>query len=115
MGRIKDDDSLKDMMPDEGMNVITDPILIVSAHGNNQRYMINVSALDPMAHEPKLFGILLSDLVDHIAASYAQTTQRHEADIRATLIKTLRDEDRFKTKDPGRARQRGYQHKPVTN
>lgn len=115
MSRVKDDDSLKDMMPKDGPNFIEHPIIIASADGDKQNYLISVSELDPMGQEPKLFGIMLSDMIDHIAAAYVQTTGRDEAEIRETLIRTLRKEDKFKTRDPNRAPQRGYQPKITRN
>src|SRR5215831_1158001 len=45
------------------------------------------------------FGMAISDLIDHIANAYHQTTGRDFRDVRASIMKVVRDEDRFKKKD----------------
>ena len=88
--------------------VIYRPILIVeNTEGGKQLYRINLAELDQLAHSPKVFGIMLSDLTDHVAAAYADATGRDARDVRAEVVRTFRDEDRFKEKEPGRGRIRG--------
>jgi Domain of unknown function (DUF5076) len=103
--RVEEDDNLKDI---GGRTIIFRPIIIVEAiDGNRQQYRLHTSELDPLGNEPKLFGIVLSDLLDHIAAAYHRSTGRDERDVRYDILKVLRDEDRFKSNDPGRAKLRG--------
>jgi len=105
MDYIQQDDTLKDIAD---QTILYRPIIIVEAiEGDQQQYMLHLTELDPMLKQPKLFGILLSDLVDHIAAAYHQTTGRDQRDVRRDILTTLRDEDRFKEKDQMRVQQRG--------
>ena len=71
------------------------------------QFRLNISEIDPMHSTPAVFGILLSDLLDHIAADYAGVSNRDERDIRVSILKIMRDEDRFKEKDPCRGSSRG--------
>jgi hypothetical protein len=95
--RVKDDPSLKRHAESRA---IVDPVIIVQAEGS--RVTLIPQALREMNH-PKAFGIILSDLVDHIGKYYSDTTGRDERDVRATVMKALHDENRFKEKDPDRA------------
>jgi hypothetical protein len=53
-------------------------------------------------------GIILSDLLDHIAHAYHQIVpDRDEREIRSDILKVMRDEDRFKEKDPSRSGMEG--------
>ena len=111
--RIKQDDDLRNIA---GRTILYRPIIIVEAiEGERQQYRINLTELDHSATEPKMFGIVLSDLIDHIAAAYRDVTGRDERAIRADIFKVMRDEDRFKEKDPARGRQRGLTIKPASN
>jgi hypothetical protein len=102
--RIKNDDTLEE--PTNGY--IENPAIIVHRADNGEyRYIIGVGVADESADDPTLFGIMMSDLLDHIAAAYHGTTGRDERDIRAQLFKVMRDEDRFKEKDPTRGNARG--------
>jgi Domain of unknown function (DUF5076) len=101
---------------DADPRIVYRPIIIVEAiEGDEQQYLLHLTELDPMLNEPKLFGILLSDLLDHIAIAYHQSIGRDQRDIRRDILKTLRDEDRFKEKDPMRAPQRGITIMPPKN
>ena len=103
MNRVKEDQNL-----DIGERIIYRPVIIVEALDENRlQYRLHLAELDPLGNESKLYGIVLSDLLDHIAAAYHQSTGRDERDIRYEILKVLRDEDRFKTDDPGRAKLRG--------
>jgi len=115
MSRVTEDPTIT---PDnvDGPRYIRSPILIVEGNGGGG-YSLTLAPdqLDTTLTEPRLFGIMLSDLVDHIAAAYAQIVNRDERDIREALMKTMRDEDRFKQKDPSRGNMRGCTIKPRGN
>jgi hypothetical protein len=98
----------KDLKDYVGRTILFHPIIIVEKDGDNgELYRLHLSELDERMTEPRLFGILLSDLLDHIARAYGHVTGRDERDVRAQIMKTLRDEDRFKGKDPSRVKQSG--------
>ena len=95
------------------MNVpeIERPVITVDKIGNDgtSRFMINIAEMknpDGM-HGPVIPGIMLSDLLDHIAHAYHEVTGRDERDIRADILKAMKNEDRFKEKDPTRSGMRG--------
>jgi hypothetical protein len=82
--------------------VLINPLFVAEMDGDNTKFHIHVE------HRPiELFGIAISDLIDHIADAYHQTTGRDKRDIRASIVKVLRDEDRFKEKDPKRTQMSG--------
>lgn len=113
MNRVTKDDSLKDFA---GRTIIYRPIIIVEAtEDGKQQYRLHLAELDQMMNEPKLYGIVLSDLLDHLAAAYAQSTGRDQRDVRYDILKTMRDEDRFKDKDPSRGKLRGATIRPPRN
>lgn len=105
MDRVTEDDGLKDV---HGQTIIYRPIIIIE-HTDDAKcqYRLHLSELDPLMKEPKLYGIMLSDLLDHIAAAYSQLSARDPRDVRNEIFKVMRDEDRFKEKDPSRGAQRG--------
>ena len=49
----------------------------------------------------------MSNLLDNLAAAYQRTAGRDQRDVRAAIVKVVRDEDRFKEKDPTRGAARG--------
>jgi hypothetical protein len=111
VARVKEDDSLTDIA---GRTIIYRPIIIVEATDDGkQQYRLHLSELDPHTNEPKMFGIVLSDLLDHIAHAYHGQTGRDARDIRYDILKVLRDEDRFKEKDPARGKLRGATSGPL--
>jgi hypothetical protein len=111
--RVKEDESLKDIA---GRTILYRPIIIIEAiDGGRQQYRLHLSELDAHMNEPATYGVLLSDLLDHIAAAYRGATGRDERDLRAQIMKVLQDENRFKDKDPSRARLRGITVKPAAN
>jgi len=65
--------------------------------------------------EHALFGVVLSDLLDHIARAYHQATGRDERAIREAVLKVMRDEDRFKARDPSRGSMSGATVFPQRN
>lgn len=113
MDRVTEDDDLKEIA---GRTILYRPIIIVEAtEDGKQQYRLHLAELDQMMNKPKLYGIVLSDLLDHIAAAYHQISGRDARDVRYYILKTLRDEDRFKDKDPSRGRQRGATIMPPRN
>jgi len=116
MNRVKDDDNLRHALHQHGPTPIHDPIIIVHGlEGNRQQYILHLENLDQMMQEPKLFGIVLSDLLDHIAAAYNRSNGRDERDIRDTIMRVMRDESRFKDKDPRRGNMLGATIRPKAN
>lgn len=83
-------------------NVITSPIIIVHAKGDKQQYLIFPDQLDPMLNDPRIYGIILSDLLDHIATAYSQMTGRAQKDVRHQISSVMRKENRLKDENPAR-------------
>jgi hypothetical protein len=105
--RVQDDDSL---IPPGGdpSGFIRNPIIIVHKIDDGSiRYLLSLGEIDEHLDDPRAVGILLSDLLDHLAAAYQTTTNRDQRDLRAAIFKVMRDEDRFKEKDPSRGTARG--------
>lgn len=96
--------------------VIQRPVVIIEhlASGSCQ-FRLFPNELDPLVNQPVLFGILLSDLIDHIAHLYCGTTGRDERALREEIAKVMRDESRFKDKDPSRSQSRGATVWPAKN
>lgn len=95
-------------MRDE-VTVISRPLIIVEqTERNTQQYRVFLSEMGHLGSDPREFGIILSDLADHIARAYHNISGRDVKDIRAQLIKVMRDEDRFKEKDPKRGNLTGH-------
>jgi hypothetical protein len=101
--RIRDDTSIEE--PTSGY--IEAPAIIVHRTEGGYQYIIGIGNVDERADSPEMFGVMMSDLLDHIAAAYHDATGRDQRDIRAQLFKVMRDEDRFKEKDPTRGGGRG--------
>jgi hypothetical protein len=83
------------------------PIITVSKIGTDAKtkVVIDVMALlDPAGGlGPIIPGIILSDVLDHLAHALHQTVpESDERDIRSDILKCMRDEDRFKKNDPAR-------------
>jgi hypothetical protein len=76
---------------------IHNPIFIAELEGDYNKFII------PGPHDPILYGVAISDLLDHLAAAVHDMTGRDSRDIREQILKVMRDEDRFKEKDPTRA------------
>ncbi len=88
--------------------ILQRPIVIVEQMDNgSQQYFIHANELDPNMTRPEMFGILLSDLLDHIVASYRVATGRDERALRDSIFKVMKDENRFKDADPSRGNARG--------
>jgi Domain of unknown function (DUF5076) len=113
MNRVQEDDELKEAA---GITIIYRPIIVIEqTDDNEQLYRLHLGEIDPLGNEPQLYGIILSDLLDHIAAAYHRTTGRDERDIRYDIMKVFKDEDRFKTNDPKRGGSRGTMQSPIVN
>jgi hypothetical protein len=97
-------DDLKD---EAGRTIIYQPIILVESVNGKQQYRIHITELDKLANEPTLFGLLLSDLADHIARAYEPILGHPAKRIREHIVKVMSDEDRFKTMDPSRGKIRG--------
>jgi hypothetical protein len=52
-------------------------------------------------------GIILSDLLDHLAHALHEVCGHDERVIRADILKAMLDEDRFKEEDPSRSGMKG--------
>jgi hypothetical protein len=114
--RVEDDDSL---IPPGGRppNFFAHPVVIV--HKVEEPavlgYVISLAEIDENMDTPAVAGIMLSDLLDHLAKAYAAASGRDQRDVRAAIFKVMRDEDRFKEKDPTRGGQRGATMWPKRN
>ena len=82
---------------------IEQPIVIIEKTDDGKiLYRIFLTGLDAAVDNPTIAGIMLSDLVDHLAHAYHDVTGRDVRDIRNHVLKVMHDEDRFKVKDPTR-------------
>jgi hypothetical protein len=96
------------------MNVSEIERSIITVHsidnGRSTRCVINIAEMrDPAGMlGPIIPGIMLSDLLDHIVNAYPQMgCDRDQRDIRRDILKAMKDEDRFKEKDPSRGGMEG--------
>jgi hypothetical protein len=114
MNRIKDDDSvLKGIEP--GAHYIEQPIVVVHMIAGNLRFILSINELDETASDPRVFGILISDMIDNIAAAYRHQTGWDEDEIRRKIMKAVVDENRFKEEDKDRVQMRGATIFPKRN
>jgi hypothetical protein len=104
MTNIKYDPSLKE---DFKPRIITDPVVLVEQAKDGEALRFTLHPEFFAHNDAAGWGVLLSDLIDHIAHMGATLSGRDVRDVRASLVKVMRDEDRFKEKDPERAQQRG--------
>ena len=105
--RVQDDDSL---IPPGGdpSGIIRDPIIVVHrSDGESIRFVLMLNEIDKNLDDPRTVGILLSDLLDHVATLYHKASGRDPRDVRSAIFKVMRDEDRFKEKDPTRGNPKG--------
>ena len=110
--RIKDDDSIEPL-PFGEMVKIEDPMIIVhKVPSGDVRFVIDVTGL---GDDLRYAGILMTDLIDHIAHAYRDHLGRDERDIREAIYRVMKDEERFKQKDPARGDPIGKVFKPRTN
>ena len=74
MDRVKDDHNLSDPGDER---VLERPVIIVEQlNDGNLRYLIFPEELDSGLNSPESFGVLLSDLLDHIASTYRSLRPR---------------------------------------
>lgn len=107
---MRENEELKDHA---GRTILYRPVIIVEqTEDSKQLYRLHLTELDPMGNTPELFGIVISDLLDHLAQAYHQSTGRDPRDIRYKILKVMRDEDRFKEKDPTRGNLAGMMIRP---
>jgi hypothetical protein len=86
----------------QGPEFIANPLFLAEIRDDSVKFHIRIAD-----HPIELFGVAISDLIDHIANAFHQSTGRDVRDVRAKIVKVLRDEDRFKEKDPKRAQMSG--------
>jgi hypothetical protein len=103
--RIKEDPNLRQLGESR---VIVDPIIIVEACGGGTRFRLFPDTLKGEVNCPVGFGIILSDLIDHIAKHYSTRTGCDESFARTCLMEVLNGEDRLKDQNPGRGKQVGH-------
>jgi len=73
----------------------------------NTTFIINLMEPGGELREPGMFGVVISDLIDHIANAYTQVLDRDARDIRAFIVKIWRMEEKAKQKDPKRSQLTG--------
>jgi len=73
----------------------------------NATFIINLMEPGGELREPGMFGVVISDLIDHIANAYTQVLDRDARDIRAFIVKIWRMEEKAKQKDPKRSQLTG--------
>lgn len=112
--RVKDDPSLASAVAGEA-TPIHNPLVIIHKVGEKQQFLLHLDNLDPWMTEPRLWGIMVSDLVDHIAAAYASRTRRDAKDLRDEIMRTAQREMKFKDRDPSRGDMRGTTVMPRKN
>jgi hypothetical protein len=86
---------------------IEKPIITVSKIGTEGKTKVAIDVmalLDPTGGlGPIIPGIVLSDVLDHLARAIHRTVpDRSERDIRNDILESMRNEDRFKQEDPAR-------------
>ncbi len=96
--------ALKD---DRQANVIQQPIIIVhQVAGGKQEYLIWPEVLDRQMKQPRISGVLLSDLLDHLVAAYQMKTGKPDAEIRSEIMRVLLEENKLKAANPTRGDRR---------
>jgi hypothetical protein len=81
----------KDLKDYAGRTILYRPIIIVEMDENNEPfYRLRLNELDERLNEPGLFGIVLSDLIYHIAHAYSHVTDRDQRDIEAEIAEVCR-------------------------
>lgn len=109
---IEDDPTLTP--PPEGRPVyFENPILIVNRRDDGSiGYVFAPNEIepgfDPMGDKIFAGGILLSDILDHMAHAYSATTGMTQDACRKALWREARDENRLKERDPDRYKARGF-------
>lgn len=111
--RIKHDPTLS--MPQDGQRIDRPVIIVHQVAGNRTQYLVFLQEIDPSLSDPRAAGIILSDLVDHIARGYHDVTGNDERLIRESIYKVMRDEERFKQRDPARGGSTGRTEIPRRN
>jgi hypothetical protein len=88
---------------------LTDPLFVadMDEEGDDPIFHVHLMDQGSRLRDYRMFGIVISDLLDHIANAYHHTIGRDLRDIRADIVKVLRDEDRFKKKDLSRSQMSG--------
>jgi len=81
------------------MPVIERPLIIIHQVNDRTRFLIDLAELEQEMHGPTISGILLSDLLDHLAGYHHQRTGHNAKDIRSQILNVMRDEDRLKEKE----------------
>ena len=88
---------------------LNNPLFVadMTEEGDDPIFHVHLMDQGGRLRDYRMFGIVISDLLDHIANAYQHAIGRDLRDIRADIMKVLRDEDRFKKKDPSRSKMSG--------
>jgi hypothetical protein len=104
-GRVKGDPTLR---PKGGAKVLQRPVVIIDQSGRETyQFLIFPDSIDAHLTKPEVFGVLLSDLLDHIASTYSSLAGKDEAATRTRILQTMLDEDALKQSDPSRGNPKG--------
>ena len=103
MTRFTEDSTLVEQIP----NLPTDVIILMSGTDKSATTIVNPTQLDPFLSKPTIYGVVVSDIIDHIAAAYAQLTGADMVALSEAILATARREHKFKKDDPSRSQMRG--------
>ena len=114
MTRVKDDAELLKPIT-EAMEIHRPIALIHAVESGRNEFLLHFSEIDPMLDKPYAWGILMSDLLDHIAAAYVGHGYRTEREARDRILRAMKKENQLKEDDPSRGGQTGATLRPKAN
>lgn len=95
--RIKEDESIKEGLD---LDTVHHPLLIIEVNPDG-RHQIRIN-LNAVPRDPRAFGVLMSDTIDHLASAYQRIADRDPHEVRAAIYSILISEEKLKQKDPSR-------------
>lgn len=85
----------------EILNKVVEPVIIVDKFEKDRvRHFVHLTALDEFLKDPRIWGIVMSDLIEDIASVYAQNTGLTLQEAQEAIMDTLVDENNAKAADP---------------
>jgi hypothetical protein len=81
--RVKENEDLRGHA---GRTIIFRPLIIIEMTDDNEPlYRLHLQEVDEHMNRPEMFGIVLSDLLDHLAHAFHRVTGRDQRDIRRDI------------------------------